>query len=304
MNKIAVFCLLGSLVAGCTSNTSPAEPSAAVTEIQKQLDSSTPKALEESPTTDESASAEQSAEEIAEGWGNLRGRFVFGGDPPQPVKLVVTKDLQVCGKGDLFNESLVVHPENKGIRNVVVQLYLKRNDKRPPIHDSYAAAANSVVQLDNVLCRFDGHVVGVQTSQTLLIRNLDAVGHNTKIDALSNTAINPILAANSQLEHQFTKPERAPVPVSCSIHPWMSGHLLVVDHPYFCITDENGEFEIANLPAGDWSFSAWHEKSRYITDVTVDGAEVTWGRGRFDQPIRNETTTDMGEIVIAAEKFE
>jgi len=304
MCRAILFSFVLCLVTGCTSNAPPAEPSTAVSDIQKQLQSSSSQSSDGPSAADEPSSVEQEPEMVADGWGNLRGRFVFRGAPPQPTKLVITKDLQVCGKGDLFNETLVVNPENKGIQNVVVQLYLKRSDKRPAIHESYAALADAVVHLDNVLCRFDGHVVGVQTSQKLIIRNLDAVGHNTKIDALSNTAINPILAANSQLEHQFTKPERAPVPVSCSIHPWMSGHLLVVDHPYFCITNENGLFEIANLPSGDWFFSAWHEKARYITEVTVDGARVTWARGRFEQPVRDGSVTDMGDIEVEAAMFQ
>jgi len=233
----------------------------------------------------------------------MKGRFIYGGDAPSAKKLTVTKDTVVCGKHDLFNESLIVNSENKGIRNVVVQLYLKRNAKRPAIHESYEQTADAKVNLDNASCRFDGHVVGIRTSQTLLIRNLDGVGHNTKIDSLSNTAINPILAANSEMEHKFTKAERNPVPVSCSIHPWMNGYVVVQDHPYFAVTDENGEFEIRNLPAGDWTFTAWHEKSKNISEVTIAGTKQEWKRGRFGQSINNEKTTNLGDIVVAEGNF-
>ena len=172
-------------------------------------------------------------------WGSLKGRFVLDGKVVAPRRLVVTKDQHVCGKHELFDEKLVIHPEDNGIQNIVVSLYVRR-DAKPRIHESYQQTAASTVTLDNEWCRFNNHVVAMRTSQTLLIRNLDAVGHNTKIDAISNQSINPILAANTELEHRFEKAERIPVPVSCSIHPWMNGYLLVQDHPYFAVSDENG----------------------------------------------------------------
>ena len=35
---------------------------------------------------------------IAEGWGNLKVRLVFGGDVPVPAKINVNKDVNFCGK--------------------------------------------------------------------------------------------------------------------------------------------------------------------------------------------------------------
>ena len=206
-----------------------------------------------------------------------------------------------CGKHDLVNESLVVNPQNRGVQNVVVFLYTKKGDT-PPIHDSYASTAIDKVTLDNEFCRFNNHITVMRASQTLLVRNLDAVGHNTKIDTMSNPAINPILPANGDLEQQFPKAERNPVPVSCSIHPWMNGYLLVKDHPYFAVTDENGDFEIKNLPTGNWTFSVWQEKCKAVQDVEVGGAKTKWKRGRFEQAIP-EGDTDLGEIALSADQF-
>ena len=39
-------------------------------------------------------------------------------------------------------------------------------------------------------------------------------------------------------------PYHLPVSVSCSIHPWMKARVFCFAHPYFAITDENGNFEI------------------------------------------------------------
>ena len=292
-HRISLVGLLAISI-GCTSSTTePVTPSSSgSSDARSRLKSPS----ESTPSVEEQASVEPG------GWGTLKGRFVYDGSPPSSIKLTPTKDLIVCGKHELFNESLIVNPENKGIQNVVVFLYTKKGQTLP-IHDTFTSTANDKVTLDNEFCRFNNHITVMRTTQTLLVRNLDAVGHNTKIDALSNTAINPILAANGELEEQFPKAERLPVPVSCSIHPWMNGFLLVKDHPYVAVTNENGEFEIANLPTGNWSFQVWQEKCKAIKEVQLEGAKTEWKRGRFEQAIA-EGETDLGEIVVSAAVFE
>ena len=296
--RITSICCLALLV-GCSSSTT--EPSKSGSSSAPSSAGSTTATAPATEATSTGPASEQATIESG-GWGTLKGRFVYDGELPKTIKLNPTKDQAVCGKHELINESLIVNPENKGIQNVVVFLYTKKGDT-PPVHDSYASTAEDKVILDNEHCRFNNHVTVLRTSQTLLVRNLDGVGHNTKIDTKSNPAINPILPANGDLEHRFSKAERLPVPVSCSIHPWMVGYLLVQDHPYFAVTDENGEFEIKNLPTGNWTFSVWQEKCKAVQEVQIGGADAKWKRGRFEQAIP-EGDTDIGEIVLSAALFE
>src|SRR5690348_11772479 len=44
----------------------------------------------------------------ADAWGDLTGKFVFEGAPPEPARLAITKDEAVCGKHELVDESLRV----------------------------------------------------------------------------------------------------------------------------------------------------------------------------------------------------
>jgi hypothetical protein len=46
--------------------------------------------------------------------------------------------------------------------------------------------------------------------------------------------------------------------VKCNIHPWMSGWFAVVKGPY-ATTDENGSYTIQNVPAGNYTVTAWQE---------------------------------------------
>jgi plastocyanin len=50
------------------------------------------------------------------------------------------------------------------------------------------------------------------------------------------------------------------VKVFCHLHSQMSALVMVLDHPYFAIPAESGEFRIASVPAGDYVVVAWHER--------------------------------------------
>ena len=236
-------------------------------------------------------------------WGHLTGTFIFDGPAPMAAPVSVTKDPAVCGKHKLVDESLLVNPRNQGVANIVVYLYLRRGAPKPAVHESYAKAATSEVRLDNDKCRFQPHVALLRTTQTLVLGNQDAVGHNTKIDMFTNAGMNPIIPAGSDLKHQFAIPERLPCRVSCSIHPWMNAWLVVKDNPYMAVTDEYGKFEMKNLPVGEWTFQFWHEKSGYVQEVKQAGKSAQWKRGRLDYTIK-PGANELGTIHVSPANFE
>ena len=48
--------------------------------------------------------------------------------------------------------------------------------------------------------------------------------------------------------------------VRCDVHPWMRAYLGVLDHPYFAVTPSDGSFRLANVPAGEYTLTVWHER--------------------------------------------
>lgn len=225
-------------------------------------------------------------------WGNLKGRFVFDGNAPKPAALSVTKDQEVCGKHDLVDESLVVNPENKGLQNVVIYV----RTKKPKVHPDYKADEAATVTLDNKNCRFEPHVLPVLLTQTLEIKNSDPVGHNSNISPLGDAAANPLISANASVTHKFNRAQSVGQPVSCNIHPWMKAWVLPRDNPYVAVSDDNGEFEIKNLPAGtELEFQVWQEKSGYVD--TKD-----WPKGKFKMKVK-EGDNDLGDVKLPAKLF-
>lgn len=50
------------------------------------------------------------------------------------------------------------------------------------------------------------------------------------------------------------------VSLHCVIHPNMSGFVIVLQNPYFAMTDKRGNFEIKDVPPGTYQLKVWHEE--------------------------------------------
>ena len=229
----------------------------------------------------------------------MKVRFVYDGTAPSPVPTTITKDQEFCGKFGLVDETLVVNPENNGIRNVVATLSRGRDSSAIPIHDSYLEHARDKVVLDNNKCRFEPHVTLLWTTQTLVLKNSDPVGHNTNIRTNSNPPINDIVPGGASVDKEFPRAERGPADVACSIHPWMTARLVIRDDPYFAVSDKDGNLQIKNLPEGAWTIQFWHEAVKYLKEVKVDGNKTEWKRGSVDVKIENGKVVDLGVVQFA-----
>ncbi|MCA9106949.1 MAG: hypothetical protein R3B96_17490 [Pirellulaceae bacterium] len=241
---------------------------------------------------------------MADGWGHLRGRIVVEGEVPAAEQLDVNKDVQVCGRAPLFDESLIVG-EGGGLQNVVVCLMQSsRKKQEPAIHPDYANASDETPVLDNNACRFEPHVTVMTTAQKLRISNSDAVGHNANCQSIVNP-FNPNIPPGGSIDIEMKGADNTPVSVVCGAHPWMKSVLLVRDEPYVAISSETGEFEIKNLPDGEWTFVFWHERGGrtkaggYLMSLMQDGEKVGGRLGDLEVTIKDGEVTDLGTLTIA-----
>lgn len=239
--------------------------------------------------------------QLASAQGTLKGRMVYDGKAPTP-KAIRGVGVGFCGPFVLKDEELVVNPKNGGVKNVAVFLYVSRTDKNPPI-TAAARKRAAQVRIDALKCRYEPRLIAMTVDQVLIIANKDAVAHNFKIDVINdlNISINPIIPANKNYKHTFAKEERLPIPISCGIHPWMQGYLMIRETPYFAVTDENGNFEIKDLPSGEWTFRFWQERTGYVDKVKHNGTATTWKRGGKRVKIVAGQTVDLGDVLS---KFE
>lgn len=225
--------------------------------------------------------------------GQLKVRFEYGGAPltQQPVP-----NLGECGQANVVEEKLIVNPQNKGIRNVIVYLYTGRGGSEIAPVDP----PKNVVKLTNKNCRFEPHVLIARAGDTIQVGNEDKFGHNTNLNFFANRALNVIIPAGQTKDVPVEEPERGPIPIDCNIHAWMRAYVVVMDHPYVGVSDENGELTIDNLPSGGkLVFRVFHEAGS-ISEVKVAGNDETWKRGRFEVEIE-PGQNDLGTVVIPAE---
>ena len=98
----------------------------------------------------------------------------------------------------------------------------------------------------------------VTKGSTVDFPNVDPFFHN--VFSLSGAAnFNLGRYPRGQTRSQtFNKP--GVVKVYCQIHSHMSATILVLDHPYFAVPGRDGNYELPNLPPGDYTVVGWHER--------------------------------------------
>jgi len=230
-------------------------------------------------------------------WATLKGRFVYDGEPPEPKVLSPTRDVDFCGKQQIPDESLVINKDNRGIANII--LYPRK--KPTKIHPNYSESDNDKITFDNMACRFEPHVQLLRTTQTLIVGNKDPKGHNTNFAAAANAIPNQLIPALGQTMPPFVEPEPRPVKVDCNIHPWMTAYLVVKDHPYIAKTDEDGYFEIKEVPCGEeLEFRVWHESSGWVRKVVSE--RVEFGKKGFK--VTMTADVDLGTVQVNPAAFD
>lgn len=242
---------------------------------------------------DKPATEDPGAPTSTGGPGTLVGRVVFEGTRPAPGVIfkmgAADKDPAVCSKeADIPREDLVVSEKN-GVANVFVFL------DKPPAKFK-AVPPTDTIDFDQENCRFKTHALFVQVGQTVKLLNSDAALHNTRCVAVRNGVVNNSVGAKDQtgIKLVYKKAEREPFPVKCDLHSWMSAYHLVLDHPFAAVSDADGNFEIKNLPAGNYQFKVWHERG--------DGGKPGLLESKFKVAIKGGDNPPV-EIKTDAKKF-
>jgi hypothetical protein len=205
----------------------------------------------------------------AQGGATVKGTVVWGGPMPQPKKLDVNKDQQAClAKGPIMSEEVVVNKDNKGLANVFVWITAADGGK-PPVPAALAKPKVAQVEIDQPTCAFEPHALAMREGQVLVAKNSAPVPHNVNWQGspAKNPGGNKIIPAGKDEKISNLKADRRPVAVSCNIHPWMKAWIRVFDHPYYAVTDKDGNFEIKDAPVGKfkiwyWSDGGWKDGAK------------------------------------------
>src|ERR1700678_1891805 len=231
-----------------------------------------------------------------ENGGTITGPVKWTGPVPKIPKLPITKNVEVCDpqsqkKRDL--ERLVINPNGNGVANTVVYL---RGVTRGKAMDLPAARQ----QLDQHTCRYVPHILLVAQGGTVKIQSSDPVLHTVQMfGAATNNVPFPF-------QNQFipvTLQRNGVVELKCNAgHVWMNANMVVVKYPYYAVTNEDGEFKLTDVPAGEYEIVAWHEGWQILSEAQVldVGAQVEVKRPIYSTPAPWEKKVNVkaGEPVV------
>jgi hypothetical protein len=229
-----------------------------------------------------------------DGWGTIKGRVVWGPkDIPLQMPIAAVNqngDKAHCLKdGAVLDENWVVDKKSRGLRWTLVWLINDdvKNKKPLPIHPNLQNIVEPKVVVDQPVCAFIPHALAMREGQILVAKNSSPVAHNIKWNGSKNPGGNVIVPAGKEHAIKNLVAEKLPMRIECNLHSWMKGYVGIFNHPYFAVTDADGNFEIKDAPAGKYRVVVWNSAYHNGVGGNKTGIEVAIPAGK---------TADLGTI--------
>jgi len=200
--------------------------------------------------------------DVANG-GTVKGKVTFKGDVPADAveKILITKNADVCGKGE--REVVWVDVKDGALRGVFVFISKIKEGKKwaKPEFGEYM-----VVQKG---CRFRPWAQVVRPGP-IIIRNSDpGVLHNINARELigvekgrvvKKTLFNFGQPDPGDIKDKIKPRRSAYIGINCEAHNFMFGYMMAPVHPYAVVVGDDGSFSIDNIPPGKYTLKAWHPR--------------------------------------------
>ena len=227
---------------------------------------------------------------VADG-GTLMGTVMLDGKVPGPkgYNLTTLPDAVYCGRISDGRGWRLLQPFNAGpngeFRQVVV--VLDGVEKGKPF------GAYQPPKIEAIDCRFRPFVNVVRDLHDVVVVNMDPAMHD--VQAYETSHLGPRVLFNVPLPISNRYPHEAGLsanfhkhyegmPITqtvrmtkgrriftmqCGFHAYMESWALVVDNPYHTVTDNEGRFQLTDIPPGIYKVKLWHPYLREDIEHTV-----------------------------------
>ncbi len=215
-----------------------------------------------------------------EGRALIQGIVKFEGPIPKGEKIQMSPDCSREHKSEVFSNEVIV--ADGKLKNVLVRI-VKGLEGRP-----FTDIPQEAVEIDQRGCVYAPRVVGVRVGQKVEFINSDPTFHNVRSVTKANEEFNVAMPTqNQRLTRIFNKPEIV-LQTKCSVHPWMTASLAVMDHPYFSITNDAGVFRLPLLDPGSYEVELWHETlGTQVKELKVSADETLDLEFSFAVPVNH-----------------
>jgi plastocyanin len=106
---------------------------------------------------------------------------------------------------------------------------------------------------------FVPHVLPVMVGTAVEFPNDDPIFHNV-YSKTDGSEFDLGLYKKGERAHAYTFEKPGEVDIFCSIHARMNCIVLVLENPYFAVSDSHGHYSITNVPLGKYTLVAWQER--------------------------------------------
>ena len=201
--------------------------------------------------------------------GRIAGTVDFDGVFPADSVIQLTAQQAGCG------QSVVDHRiDRAGTRVAGVAVWLT------DIRAGRPRDVDKRFELANEDCVIVPRVQTVMTGGTLNVISNDVAMHRDRIVDVATGDVAAIAPFNDNgqvipFDRLLTKTSE--LEVICELHPWAKAYVLVFDHPYYAVTDKDGNFSLEGIPAGTYHLRAWHPVLGLVdqTVTVASGAAAT-----------------------------
>jgi hypothetical protein len=214
--------------------------------------------------------------------GTVTGTVRFDGEPPPPTGFELRRypDREYCGalsdgSGFLFLREVAVGPD-QGLKDVIVTIQGIEKGKPFEFEET---------KLETNICQFVPFVSVMRDQHPITVKNLDSVAHDLQVyerewEHIFMMFHRPALTKGGTSDVIRFTGNRRGVIMQCGMHPYMQGHGLAVENPYYALTGLEGTFAIKDLPSGTYRIKAWHpilgEKIQEVTVAATGTASVAF----------------------------
>ncbi len=246
-------------------------------------------------------------------WITITGRVVFPEErdlpKPRAVPVGMIKDIGFF-KGELFYSDILIDPKTRGVANVLVWLRPDNDDRNSQFPEEKINPALARVEpADRIIeVGHDGfmpRVTAARVGDRLVFSNPTPIAFNVKYHHFNlqesdmNGCFNILLQSGKNHSYTLVPSSRMlPDVIDDSIHPWVRGYVRGFEHPYFAVTDECGNYQIKDAPAGPWRLVVWHEKIGYKGGATGRLGE------RISVSDQGDAGQKIGTIVLNSDQWD
>jgi len=232
--------------------------------------------------TEKAEKTDKAAEPAAAaGAGSISGTVAFSGKAPEAAELPRKAD-PICAAHPMKSNEVIVNA-NGTLKDVLVRV-------APGAVKGKFAAPDAPVMVKQEDCMYVPRVQGAVAGQVVEVENMDKTMHNVHTYKGQETILNQGQPAGSPaIKKDNVATEAATLKFKCDVHPWMTGFLVVTDHPFFQTTGADGSFKLDKVPAGKYTIEAWHSKYGLKTaTVTVEPNKTADLKFTFDGTEKGE----------------